>query len=311
MSDETLKKDEFIKLLCHPLSRDRLQKLLKALPSGIPYLGDVYSSITTANQLEAVNKNVETILLELRADIANNLDMINEITNEVNRRRNPEFIVNSTIHSNGVITEYFLSVTLSNTGGSIIHVRKIWLDLVATRECERLCLGRIAALMDEYKYRINLYSRIKEYLLEDRAFSYKNGDIDKFTLSIRAHRHMFYYVQVYVEYSDVRDNIWKIITSPIYCLHFDMTSQDARVLSLLKIYKERPDLLAKEEKFQDRHDLVEYFQQNYYRFVEFPELFLMFKTEPDKFLDVGIDRISQSIIDRLRVNNVERIDRSE
>lgn len=294
-----ISKKEFIEALQRPLSGNQLRKVLEALPSMIPYVGAAYASITTANQLEAINGNIETILSELKVDVADNLEKINDIIRQINEYRDPEFILNSEIHRGGGVVEYLLSFTLSNTGGSIIHVRKICLNLSSTRQCEDLHYQSIRARMDEYKYFVGLHPGIKKYLLDDRDFSYKNGDIDKFTIGINACAHMFYYIQVSVEYSDVRSNVWQVVESPIYCLHFNRGSLDS-VFGLLKIYKEHPDLLAKKERFQNRPDLIEYFQQNYQRFVEFPEIFMMFKNDPNIFLDIGIDRISESIRDRLR-----------
>lgn len=288
MSNDNSKKDKWIKLLRLPLSRSSLKKVLKALPSIIPYFGNAYSYITTDSQLDTINENIETILLELKGDISDNFYKMNEIINQINAHRNPDFILNSSSYSNGDIEKHFLNFTISNTGGSIIHVRKIWLNLVSTKKCEHISQSQLGALMDEYKYRVNLTPKIKDYLIEDRSFYYKCGDIDKFTLTICG-QPMFYYVQICVEYSDVRYNVWKIIKSPIHRLQFNIIWAYAETLSLLKIYKVYPELLTREKKFRNHPEFIDYFKQNHHMFTEYPNLFVFFIKNPKLFIDIGID----------------------
>jgi hypothetical protein len=274
-----------------------IKSMIKSLPAIIPYLGPAYASASTDIAIRNLNTNLENLIKELiaisRTEYGDAIEKIQKIIDSnVKNQKIPEFITNCSLSPIRKDLEYCLDFTLSNTGGSIIHVRKIWIE-VSNKRCEEVHIHTseiVAGIINEYNYTIKLQldPNLKVYTIEEKAFSYKNGDIDRFKVSLRAKGHRIYYIQLFIEFVDVRTNIPQIKKSKIYEAHFETFESFEEMISenILAIVINHPEILKAHSKiFEEKPGLVSFFVENSDIFKENLDLFLIFYNEPEHFLE--------------------------
>lgn len=286
-----------IQKLYSKMGAEDIKSMIKSLPAIIPYLGSAYASASTDIAIRNLNTNLENLIKELiatsRAEYGDVIEKIQEIIDSnVKNQKIPEFIANCSLYPIWKDVKYCLDFTLSNTGGSIIHVRNIWIE-VSNKKCEEVHTHTsqgIMGRMNEYNYHreLQLDPNLKIYTIEKRAFSYKNGDIDRFKVSLRAKGHRIYYIQLFIEFVDVRTNIPQINKSKIYEAHFETfeSFEEMGSENILAIVITHPEILKTHSKiFEENPGLVSFFVENSDIFKENLNLFLLFYKEPEHFLE--------------------------
>lgn len=113
----------------------------------------------------------------------------------------------------------FLSFSISNIGGRIAFINKVWIEVINVYQTKEKDPPWIGAVLKEYKINLTLNPNKKEYdiLGKDLKLYYKNGDIDGFKIKITSPKGYIYKLLININWHDVElsEKIHRKISQPI------------------------------------------------------------------------------------------------
>lgn len=120
-------------------------------------------------------------------------------------------------HNNAV----FASFALTNTGDSIAVIDEIRIEVLDTYPTSEHENSWIGAVMQEFKFNVELDPSQLEYAIaDDLKLYYKSGDIDSFKIKFSSRRRLFYKLGVRVQWHEVNDKQAKVIATDPFLAHF-------------------------------------------------------------------------------------------
>jgi len=288
----------FADLLKRPVGQTDMGAILEALPAGIPYIGDIYSDVRSASELQAVERNLASAIEELKKDISRSAPLLTRIASELALHGSPQLHLGA----DGCTDQWgdpiaLLSFTLSNARGGIVQVRRVALDLVGTVECPEFHAlpGAKGNGIENHKWHLRLNPGVTSYTLGHEERKFGPGDIDRFTLTVSAEAHLQFYVQLVVEHRDVTATTWTELRSPVYRLHLSASGPRQALQALARAWAHAPDLLACEPPFRGREGITRFYDENAEAFIALPELLPALMADPDDFLASGLQGVIEYV----------------